>query len=222
VRTRILKISLLVALGVALVGLPAMAAPASPASVPLGVVLQANRAQIGTDMTSGGATIYDGDLLQTGGNGTLRARLGTSQVYLRQNSAAQVRNLSNGFAADLTAGTIVVSSEEGRTFQLSANGATIRPVGTHTTVAQITRVSPNELVLTSSRGSFEVAMGDEVKTVEAGSSYRMESEPDASDPGPQGGPYHPARNRFLWIAIVGVSAGTAIGVWRALVSPSEP
>jgi hypothetical protein len=221
VRT-LIKIVFMVAVSAALVGAPAMAAPASPASVPLGVVLQANRAQIGTDMTSGGATIYDGDILQTGGNGTLRARLGTSQMYLRENSAAQVTGLSNGFTANLTAGTVVVSSAQGQTFQLFANGATIRPVGTDDTVAQITRVSPSELVLSSTRGVLKVSMGEEVRTVEAGKAYRMKLEPDASDPGPQGGPYHTARNRFLWIAVFGISAGTGIGIWRALISPSQP
>ncbi len=218
----LIKIGFIVAVSAALVGAPAMAAPANPASVPLGVVLQADRAQIGTDMTSGGATIYDGDLLHTGGNGTLRARLGTSQMYLRENSAAQVSGFSNGFTANLTAGTVVVSSAQGQTFQLFANGATIRPVGTEDTVAQITRVSPSELVLSSTRGVLKVSMGEEVRTVEAGKAYRMKLEPDTSDPGPQGGPYHTARNRFLWIAVFGISVGTGIGIWRALISPSQP
>jgi hypothetical protein len=218
------KISLVLFLGVAMVGAPVMAAPANPASAPLGVVLQADRAQVGADLTSGGATIYDGDRLQTDVVGTLRATLGGSQLYLRNNTSAQVHVLPNGFSADLTAGTIVVSSTEGQTFQLLADGAIIRPVGTQPVVAQVTRISATELRLSSNRGVLQVTMGDEVKTVEAGASYRMEVEPDASDPGPQGnnGPYHTARNRFIWIAIAGVSAAAAIGVWRALVSPDAP
>lgn len=221
----LLKASLVGFLSVALVGAPAMAAPASPASAPLGVVLQADRAQVGADVTSGGATIYDGDRLQTQVEGTLRATLGGPQLYLRNNTIAQVHGLPNGFSADLTSGTVVVSSSEGQTFQLLADGAVIRPVGTQPVVAQVVRVSANELRLSSSRGALAVTMGDEVRTVEAGTSYRMEVAPDtdASDPGPQGsGPYHTARNRFLWIAIAGVSAAAAVGVWRALVSPSAP
>jgi hypothetical protein len=217
------KTSLVVFLSAALVGAPVMAAPASPASAPLGVVLQADRAQVGADVTSGGATIYDGDRLQTQGEGTLRATLGGPQLYLRNNTIAQVHGLANGFSADLTAGTIVVSSSEGQTFQLLADGAIIRPVGTQPVVAQVTRVSATELRLSSNRGALEVTMGDEVKTVEAGASYRMEVEADSADPGPQrSGPYHTARNHFIWIAIIGVSAAAGIGVWRALVSPSAP
>jgi hypothetical protein len=217
------KTSLIVFLSTALVGAPAMAAPASPASAPLGVVLQADRAQVGADVTSGGATIYDGDRLQTMGDGTLRASLGGPQLYLRNGTAAQVHVLPNGFSADLATGTVVVSSTEGQTFQLLADGAIIRPVGTQPVVAQVTRVSATELRLSSSRGALQVTMGDEVKTVEAGGSYRMEIEADSSDPSPQGnGPYHTARNRFVWVAIIGVSAAAAVGVWRALVSPSAP
>jgi hypothetical protein len=202
-----------------------MAAPANPASAPLGVVLQANGAKVGADQTSGGATIYDGDRLETLGGGSMRATLGGPQLYLRTATSTQVHSLPNGFSADLTEGTVVVSSSQGQTFQLLADGATIRPVGAQPVVAQVTRISANVLQLSSSRGALEVTMGDEVKTMEAGSSYRMEIAPDAapSDPGPQGnGPYHTASNHFIWIAIIGVSAGAAIGVWRALVSPSAP
>ncbi len=84
-------------------------------------------------------------------------------------------------------------------------------------------ISPTELVLTSNRGTLEVTMGDEVKTVEAGSSYRLEVETE--DPAPAGNPQSPhatARNRFLWIAIPAVAAVTGIVIWRALVSPTTP
>jgi hypothetical protein len=212
-------------LSVALIGIPAMAMPASPASVPLGLVLQADRAHVGADITSGGATIYDGDRLETQGDGTMRARLGGSQMYLRASTAAEVHGLSNGFSANLVRGTVVVSSPEGQTFQLLANGATIRPVGTQATVAQVTLVNSKELLLTSNRGAIEVSMGDEVKTIEAGSSYRMEVQPD--DQGAQGsgsgtGPQHTGRSRRLAFFLLGgaIAVGTGVAVWRALESPS--
>ncbi len=183
--------------------------PANPASTPLGVIVQADRAQVGSDITSGGATIYEGDRLETQDNGTLRARMGGSQIYLRQGSAADVHGLANGFSANLVHGTVVLSSLEGQTFQLLANGATIRPVGNHPTVAQVTYVNPTALVLTSERGAIEISMGDEVKTIDAGTSYRMETVPDDSGPGPQGGPYHTARNHFVLLTLLfgGVATG---------------
>ena len=68
-------------------------------------------------------------------------------------------------------------------------------------------------------------MGDEVKTVEAGSSYRMEVETEDSGPGPQGqgqAPHPTARNRFIFFLIPTVAAVTGIIIWRALVSPTAP
>jgi hypothetical protein len=215
------RIGFLALLSFALVGMPALASPANPASVPLGVVLQADNAQVGADITDGGATIYDGDRLQTG-NGTLRARLGGPQMYLRANTVAQVHGLPNGFSADLGAGTVVISSTKGQTFQLLADGATIRPSGAQETIVQITRLNANELLLTSTRGAVEVSMDDEVKTIEAGSSYRMEVQPEDPGPGQQGGPVHTGRRHRLlfYVALTAVPVVTAILIWRAMVSPS--
>jgi hypothetical protein len=213
---------LIVVLSVSLIGTPAMATPANPASAPLGWVLQAERAHVGVDITSGGATIYDGDRLETQEDGTLRARLGNSQMYLRQSTLAEVHGLSNGYSASLLRGTVIASASEGQTFQVLADGATIRPVGTRATVAQITWVSGNELLLTSNVGVIQVSLdGSDVKTIEAGNSLRMEIQPEAASPG-QGnngsGTQHGGRNRaiYFWIAAASIAAG--IGVWRACIS----
>ena len=217
----VLRSGLAIVLAVALVGMPMMAAPTNPASAPLGVILQADRAQVGVDIMNSGATIYEGDRLETLGDGTLRARLGGPQIYLRPNTSAEVHSFSNGFSASLMHGTVVVSSAKGQDFQLLADGATIRPVGTQETVAQVSWVNAKELLLTSNRGAIEVSMGDEVKTIEPGSSYRMEIE--TADPASQGGqPRRTGRNRFVLLVIIGVSAATAIGIWRVLVSPDAP
>jgi hypothetical protein len=209
-----------------LIGIPAVAAPANPASAPLGSVLQADRASVGADITSGGATIYEGDRLETADSGTLRARLGASQMYLRPNTAAEVHGLPNGYSASLLRGTVIASSPEGQTFQLLANGATIRPVGTQATVARVTWVNANELLLSSNLGAIQVSLDGDVKTIEAGNSYRMEIQPE--DPGPQGSggrggtPTHGGRNHaiYFWIAAAGVATG--IGIWRVVMSPDHP
>ena len=52
-------------LSAVLVGVPAFAAPASSPSAPLGVVLSADNAHVGAGVTTSGATIYDGDRLET-------------------------------------------------------------------------------------------------------------------------------------------------------------
>ena len=212
------KTGLTIILSAAIVGAPAMAAPANPVSAPLGVVLQADRAQTGVDTTMNGATIYDGDRLQTDYDGTLRVSLGGPQMYFRQHTAAQVHALPKGFSADLTMGTVVVSSKEGQAFQLLADGAVISPADGKPVVAQVTYVSPKELLLSSTHGALKVAMGSEVKTVEEGGSYRMEVESDASQPGPDGVATPTAKNKFVWVVVGAIVGGTAYGIYRATES----
>jgi hypothetical protein len=186
--------------------------------------MQADHAVVGADLIASGATVYAGDTLETNESGTLRARLGGPQVFLRPSTTAQVQSLENGFSATLKRGTVVISSDASNTFELLADGAAIRPAGAQPVVAQVTLVNANELLLTSTRGALLVSMGDEVRTVESGRSYRMEVESESSGPGPQGtgGPLHTARNHFLLLVIVGAAVGTSIGIWRAVASPSAP
>jgi hypothetical protein len=214
---------LIVSLSFVLIAAPVLAAPTSSPSAPLGVVVAAENANVGAGVTTSGATIYDGDRLQTPANSTLRVRFGSGQMVLRQNTIADVHALSNGFSANLDSGTVIVSSAEGQTFQVIADGATIRPLNAQPTSGQVSMISPTELVLTGTRGTLEIAMGDEVKTLEAGSSYRLEVESEDPGPGPNPqAPHATARNHFLWIAIPVVAVATGIVVWRALVSPSKP
>ncbi len=207
-----------------LIGAPVMAAPApasSPAA-PLGIIVQANSAKLGLDVNYSGATVYDGDRLQTPEGSTLRVQVGAEQLVLRQSSAAQVHAIPNGFSANLASGSVVISSAVGQTFELYADGATITPATAEPVSGQVTMLTPKELVLTSNRGVLKITMGDEVKTLEPGSSYRLEVESADADPGPNPqSPSPTARNRFLWIAIPAIAAVTAIVVWRALVSPSS-
>jgi len=212
---------LIAILGFMLLEAPVMATPSSTPSAPLGIVLAAENAHAGVDATYSGATIYDGDRLVTLPDGTMRVRLGTGQIFLQQNTATKVHALANGFSADLDNGTVSVSSSEGQTFQLFADGATISPASTHPTSAQISKISSTEVILTSTRGALQITMGDEVKTVEAGSSYKMEVESEASDP--QGRPpVAAARNHFILIVIGAIGVATGLIIWRALVSPNAP
>jgi len=215
----LIKTLLLAVLSFTFLEIPATGVPANPASIPLGSVLDAERLHLGVD-ASGGATIYDGDRLETEEDGILRVRLGKSQMDLRPSTTVEVHRLPNGYVASLFRGTVIASSPPGQTFQLLANGATIRPAGTQATAARVTWVNSNELVLTSSLGAIQVLYDGDVRTIDAGSSVRMEIQTEASDPpGPTWQPSHKGVKYFL---IVAAPVGTAIGIWRALESPSRP
>jgi hypothetical protein len=212
---------LIAMLGILLFESPVLASPPGTPSAPLGIVLAAENAHAGVDATYSGATIYDGDRLLTQDDGTMRVRFGTEQIFLHQNTSTLVHAMAHGFSADLDAGSISVSSSEGQTFQLLADGATIRPAGTDPTVAQISKISPTELILTSTHGALLVTMGDEVKTVESGATYKMEVETEDPAQNRQV-PVPTARNHFILIAIAAVGVATGIVIWRSLVSPTSP
>lgn len=218
----IVKFSLLGILAAGLMQALAFAAPAAAPLAPLGVVTQADHAAVGNGPAANGATIFDGDHLRTDASGSLRVRFGASQAYLTPQSSAVVHQSADGFAADLTRGTIVLSSTRGEAFQILANGASIRPGSAEPTVAQVTLVNPNELVLSSRKGALEVSAEGEVRTIPEGTSYRMVMEPAAQ--GPQGGPRPAGRSKkkVVFLLLTAAAVGTGVGVWRAVESPSAP
>jgi hypothetical protein len=224
---RTLAKSLVIALiAVSLVEAPVMAAPAGSAMSPLGVVLQADHAQIGTDAVTAGATVFDGDQLVANGGGDLRVRFGTSQAYLLQNSVATVHQGLKGFDAALIGGTVILSSTDTGSFRVLADGATIQPNTPGATSAQITRVGPSELILTARKGSLEVSMDDDVKTVAEGTSVRMLIQPPdaAAAAAAPGSPsvFSAGRNRFIFVILVLLAIGVTIGVIEATLSPHKP
>ena len=117
-------------------------------------------------------------------------------------------------------GTIVLSSAAGEKFQVLANGATIQPVADKPTLAQVTYISENELIVSSRRGDLLVSMGDESQTVKDGTSYRMMINP-GDGPGPQG-MFKSGRNKFVLILIVAAGVAATVATVLALETDVVP
>lgn len=206
---------------VALIDAPAVAAPAPAVAAPLGVILQGERARVGGDSAANGTTIFDGDRLETDESGRLQVRFGLSQAYFLASSTAVVHRLAPGFAADLMSGTVVLSSGQGERFRVLADGAMIQPSTAQPTVAQVSWVSANELLLASRKGALEVSMGDEVKTIPDGTSYRMLIEPSAGQ-GSGSSASPTGKNKFILVVIALVIAATVTAVVLAVETPAKP
>jgi len=206
---------------------PALLAAPPAASVPaLGVITQAQRANVGNGAATTGSTIFDGDLLQTEKDGSLRVRVGSAQAYLFNKGEAVLHQSAAGFSANLTHGGLVLSSGQGQSFQLLADGATVQPSTSQPTVAQVTWVSPKELEVVSRKGALEVSMDGETQTVADGASYRMIIDPVAASAGaadpaanPQG-TVTSGRNKFIFILLGAAAAAVTVGVILAVESPS--
>jgi len=204
-----------------------MAAPPAASSAPaMGVILQAELANIDNGTATVGSTVFDGDLLQAERDGLLRVRFGSSQAAIIADGAVVVHQSADGFTANLTRGEVVLSSGQGQKFSLLADGATIQPNTSGPTVAQVTWVSPKELRVMSRKGTLQVSLGDETKTVAEGASYRMVIDPAAaaaSNPGPSPQNAQTAgSNTFLFILLGVAAAAVAVGVILAVESPSAP
>jgi hypothetical protein len=220
VRKQTVSLALLI-LTVAFIKMPVMAAPAGTASA--GVVMQANRAFVSSDTATSGASVFDGDSLATDNGGSLQVRFGNAGAYLLPKSSLVIHQSGPGLGATLTGGTVIVSSTSSEGFRLLADGATMRPATAQPTTAQITMVSATELTLMAQKGSLEISMDGEVKTVAEGSSYRMVVEPDpAASPAAQNGPNPTGSNHFLLFALILVGVGVGVGLALALVSPEKP
>lgn len=207
-----------------LVQSPALMAAPAAASVPaMGVVLQAQRANIGDGAATAGSTVFDGDLLQTERDGLMRVRFGSSQAAVMAGGVVLVHQSADGFTANLTRGEVVLSSSQDQKFSLVSDGATIQPSTSQPTVAQITWVSPKELLVMSRKGALQVSMGDDVQTVADGASYRMVIDPvaAAATPGPTPqGTQRTGKNKFILIVILAAAAAVTVGVILAVESPS--
>ena len=186
--------------------------------------MSAADASSGADVVNSGTTVYDGDRLATRDEGSMLLRIGAGKLFLHKATSVQVHALSNGFSANLASGTVSMSSEEGRTFELLTDGLTIRPAALHPTAAQIQRVSATEVVLISTHGDLQVSLGDEVETVTAGNSYKVELDPLPAEADPAQGPIYSGRRRkgFYIVVFSAVAAVTGVMIWRAVMSPDHP
>jgi hypothetical protein len=198
--------------------------PARPAPA-LGVITQAQRANAGNASAMTGSTIFDGDLLQTDKDGSLRVRIGSAQLYLFDGGEVVLYRSGDGFSADLSRGGVVLSSGQGQTFHLLADGASIQPGTSQPTVAQVTWVSPKELVVISRKGTLQILMGDETQTVGEGAAYRMAIDPPAAAAAsmPRTPKTTPSgHNRFHLFLVATAVVAVAVGTFLAIESPHSP
>jgi len=210
-------------------GLITLPANAAPVTVPLGVVVAADQATVGSSKALNGSTVFPGDRLATAETGQIQVQFGGTQARLSPGTVAVVNQSDSGVNAALLSGSVSMASPAGGTFSLSANGALVRPAASQSVAAQVTRVGPSELLLSSSKGALEVVFDGEVTTIAAGSSYRMLLDPAAAEPqGPVGTrAAGRTKRRAIFIVVAAAAATTGIAILASQsssspVSPSAP
>lgn len=210
-----------------LLDLPAFAAAAKP----LGLVVQAREALLDNSNLAVGTTVYPGDTVQTDEGGTLRLKFGATQVYLLSSSAATFSERENIIRATVGRGTVGFSADASSDVELAVPQGILRAANGQAAYGQVSIIGPQDVVITSYRGSLVLDNEGELHTIPAGKSYRvtMDLEP-AAQPAP---PAHrgddasvvPTKRRKLYFELLvlgAVAVGTGVIWYEVTQSPSLP
>jgi hypothetical protein len=220
--------SCIAAMLAALMAFPGFAANEKP----LGLVLQAESAQISNAKVAIGTTVYPGDKVETDAGGKLRLRMGTSQLYLLASSSATLGQRNDSLFAEVSRGTVGFSSNGADQLELEVPQGVIRASNGQPAYGQVTIVSPQEIIVSAFHGSLVLDNDGELHTIPQGKSYRvtMDLEP-AAVPVPAAAAYRdnadntPAKRRRRKLAFIllfgGIGAAVSYGVWSVLSESSS-
>jgi hypothetical protein len=185
----------------------------------LGVVTSATRARSNSTTASVGATLYDGDRLDTDDQGSLGLNSSNVQLGLIGNSTLLMRHTGSGLNPVLERGTLEFSTKNGG-FEVQASDVQVRPQSAALTTGRIT-LKDCDLVVTSLREALVVNAGKETKIVEPGKSYRVRL--NRTCPAyARRTPIAPGGSRFQLLMIAAIGTITTVTVVRTLISPDGP
>jgi hypothetical protein len=210
-----------------LLDFPAFAAAARP----LGLVIQAREALLDNSNLAVGTTVYPGDTVQTDEGGTLRLKFGTTQVYLLSSSAATFSERENIIRATVGRGTVGFSADASSDVELAVPQGILRAENGQAAYGQVTVIGPQDVVITSYRGSLVLDNEGELHTIPAGKSYRvtmdLEAAAQPAPPAPRrdDSGVVPTKRRRLYFELLvlgAVAIGSGVIWYEVTQSPSLP
>lgn len=191
-------------------------ADAAP-TTPLGVVVAGQKALLGAVYVADGTSLFDGDTVSTQGKGSLRIRLGASQLFLGENSTLTLLRSERGVTAKLLGGTARFSGAVGAPIELLVLDARIR--GKQDGAAgQVTVISKDEFQVGATSGALTVDVNGDVRTVDENTAYDATLSPAPDNGMPVGAGRR--RSLILWMLIGLAAIGTVIAVVHATMSHS--
>jgi hypothetical protein len=210
-----------------LLDFPAFAAAARP----LGLVIQAREALLDNSNLAVGTTVYPGDTVQTDEGGTLRLKFGTTQVYLLSSSAATFSERENIIRATVGRGTVGFSADASSDVELAVFQGILRAENGQAAYGQVTVIGPQDVVITSYRGSLVLDNEGELHTIPSGKSYRvtmdLEAAAQPAPPAPRrdDSGVVPTKRRRLYFELLvlgAVAIGSGVIWYEVTQSPSLP
>ena len=223
------RLCLVVLLATSLMDIPAFAA----AEKPLGMVIQAQEAQLDNAKLAVGTSIYGGDTVVTDAGGGLRLRLGGSQLYLLADSAATLSQNAAVVHALVARGTVGFSSNGADNVELEIPQGILRAADGQPGYGQVTILSAQEVVITAYRGALVLDNDGEMHTIPVGKSFRVTMELEQAEqqaPAASAGGDNPIvqprkrrrRKLAFYLILTGALAGVSYAIWDHLdQSPSN-
>ena len=185
-------------------------------TTPLGVVVAGQKALLGAVYVADGTSLFDRDTVSTQGKGSLRIRLGSSQLFLGENSTVTLLRSDRGVTAKLLGGTARFSGVAGAPIELMVLDARIR--GKQDGAAgQVTMISQDEFQVGATSGALTVDVNGDVRTVDENTAYDATLSPAPDNGMPVGAGRR--RSLILWLLIGLAAIGTVIAVVHATMSP---
>jgi len=183
---------------------------------PLGLVIQAQLAHLDSADAAIGTTVYSGDALDTQDGGTLRLKVGASQLYLLSGSAATFASSENAAHVNVIHGTVGIFSTNPNQIELETPLGTIRAAKGSSAYGQVRIAGPEEMIVSAYKGTLVIDCDGEEHSVEAGKSYDVTLMADPEPASPIVSPTSKRKRRRLALILIVVGGETLTGylLWR--------
>ena len=179
------------------------------------MVVASESAYLGRSAAVNGVNVYSGDAFSTDPSGTLRLKVGSSQVYLLSASNATLSRKESKIQATLTAGTLGFSSTPVDAIEVQTILAAVRPADGQSAFGQVTVVAPDHIIVAAYHGSLVVSGYGDERTVKEGETYNVSLAPDPPEPASSQPPvpgFHSGHGHLLFTVMF--VAASAIVSWR--------
>jgi len=197
-----------------MLNLPVMAASAKP----VGMVVIADHARVDNAKAEVGTDVFPGDALSTDSTGTMRMKVGASQLFLLASTDATLVPGESRVQAKVSRGTLDFSTAAPGQLEIGTPLGIIRGADGQRVFAQVAVLSPTKMQISAYEGSLLViAKNGDQKKIAEGETYEATAAP--AEPGGGQNQQGVGGDGINWKHVAFVSAaalalgGTALAIW---------
>lgn len=182
---------------------------------PLGMVVATLHARLDNSNAVAGADVFAGDTFATDADGSLRLKLGGSQIYLRASSSAKLLQLENKVRASVQQGTLGFSTSAPGQIEIDTPLATIHGANGERMQGQVVVLGADRMTVSAYQGTLVVSANDQEQIIKPGQSYSVSFATAAAAGGqaPEGAVKPGVNKKKLAFMLVAIGGGaTAAGI----------